>query len=148
MSEDYQKAYRIGFKQYRRALSQGNYPYPPALDDILPQALQGHKVSVGVMEIPLTDVIGTVQRSRRDAFSAEFFPLLQDGSEFADKWSTLCRAQFDEGIRDPIKVYEYLKRFYVLEGNKRVSVSRYVDAASIRADITRILPEQYETTYP
>lgn len=148
MSEDYQKAYRIGSKQYRRALSQGTYPYPPALDDILPQALQGHKVSVGVMEIPLPDVIGTVQRSRQDAFSAEFFPLLQDGSEFADKWSTLCRAQFDEGIRDPIKVYEYLKRFYVLEGNKRVSVSRYVDAVSIRADITRILPDQYETAYP
>lgn len=148
MSEDYQKAYKAGLRRYRRALSQGSYPYPPALDDILPQALQGHKVSVGVMEVPLSDVIGTVQRSRQDAFSTDFYPLLQEGSEFADKWCALCRAQFEEGIRDAIKVYEYLKRFYVLEGNKRVSVSRYVDAPSIRADITRILPEQYETSYP
>ena len=46
----------------------------------------------------------------------------------------------EEGIRDPVVVYEYLQRFYVQEGNKRVSVLRSLDVPTITASITRVLP--------
>jgi basic membrane lipoprotein Med (substrate-binding protein (PBP1-ABC) superfamily) len=49
-----------------------------------------------------------------------------------------------EGIRDPIKVYEYLNWFYVVEGNKRVSVLKYFDAYSIPAVVTRLVPKKDE----
>jgi len=39
-------------------------------------------------------------------------------------------------------VYEYLQRFYVQEGNKRVSVLKYLGATGIYADITRLLPRK------
>ena len=35
MREDYEKAKHLADREYRRALSQGRYPYPPALDDFL-----------------------------------------------------------------------------------------------------------------
>ena len=41
------------------------------------------------------------------------------------KWSDLYDSYKQEGIRDAIKVYEYMNRYYVQEGNKRVSVSHY-----------------------
>ena len=51
-------------------------------------------------------------------------------------------AHMEEGIRDPIKVYEYLNWFYVVEGNKRVSVLKYCDAYSISAVVTRLIPKK------
>ena len=39
MVEDYAKARKMGRKQVREALSAGRYPYPPALDDMLPRSV-------------------------------------------------------------------------------------------------------------
>lgn len=68
-------------------------------------------------------------------------PLLEADTEFAMKWSSLYKAQMDEGFNSPIKVYEYLHKFYVQEGNKRVSVSRFLGMPTIMADVIRIIPK-------
>ncbi|HJD21388.1 MAG TPA: BMP family ABC transporter substrate-binding protein, partial [Candidatus Gemmiger faecigallinarum] len=86
-------------------------------------------------------VVGTKTAGRTAAFSANFMPLLDSNTEFAAKWINLCRAHVDEGIRDPIRCYEYLGRFYVQEGNKRVSVMKAFDAAGILANVIRIVPK-------
>jgi basic membrane protein A len=49
-----------------------------------------------------------------------------------------------EGLRDPIKVYEYLNWFYVVEGNKRVSVLRYLEVDSFPAEVSRLVPKYDE----
>ena len=67
--------------------------------------------------------------------------MLQEESEFAHKWSNLCKAHLEEGIRDPIKAVEYLNHFYVVEGHKRVSVLKYFGAISIPGVVTRLLPK-------
>ena len=41
----------------------------------------------------------------------------------------------------PIRCFEYLGRFYVQEGNKRVSVLKYFNADSITANVTRVMPQ-------
>ena len=69
-------------------------------------------------------------------------PLLGSETEFAYKWSDLHAAQLAEGIRDPIVAYEYMHRFYVMEGNKRVSVLKSLNAAKISAKVTRIIPKK------
>jgi hypothetical protein len=66
-------------------------------------------------------------------------PLIE--TEFKDKWSALCDSHLEEGIRDSIKVYEYLNWFYVVEGNKRVSVLKYFGAYSLSARVTRLIPK-------
>ena len=75
----------------------------------------------------------------------DFLPILPENSEFARKWITLYEAQMEEGIRDPILVYEFMHRFYVQEGNKRVSVMKYLDASRIMARVIRVIPEKQMT---
>ena len=140
MLEDYAKARKLGLKQVERDVAAGRYPYPPALDDILKnQGCQG-EVPVGLTEIDLSLIAGTKTRGRQNMFSSGFYPIAEAGSEFAAKWSDLIDSQRAEGLRDPIVVYEYLQRFYVQEGNKRVSVSRYLGMPTILANITRVTP--------
>ena len=94
------------------------------------------------MEIPLFLVVGTKTKGRQGAFAPDFMPAMEPDSEFASKWEALLQSQYEEGIRDPILVYEYMRRFYVLEGNKRVSVSKYVGGTTILAEVHRILPKR------
>lgn len=95
---------------------------------------------LGVMQIPAEFIVGTKTEGRTNAFSVNFMPLLPESTEFAQKWKILCEAHLEEGIREPIKVYEYMNRYYVEEGNKRVSVLKFFGASSIPAQVTRILP--------
>ena len=140
MSDDYTKARKAGLKAYRRAVTKGKYPYLPALENMVEGADTYPERYLGTKEIPLYMIVGTRTAGRQNAFAENFMPLLEDGTEFAVKWSALYTAQQEEGIRDPIKVYEFMNRFYVQEGNKRVSVMKYAGAYSIYAEITRILP--------
>ena len=140
MIEDYRKACKRGKREVSAALSSGRYPYLPALDDILGSSRGSGEVPVGVREIPIELVVGTKTRGRSNLFSCGFLPIADEDTEFAAKWSRLYDAQTSEGIRDPVVVYEYLQRFYVQEGNKRVSVLRSVGAPTVLASITRVMP--------
>ena len=71
-------------------------------------------------------------------------PILAEDTEFASKWSNLSDSHVEEGIRDPIKAYEYMNRFYVEEGNKRVSVMKFFGVVSILGNVTRIVPKRTE----
>ena len=140
MLEDYRRARKRAQREFSIDVAAGRYPYPPALDDILKgEGCQG-EVPVGTVEIDLSLIAGTRTRGRQNSFSSGFMPLQEPGSEFAIKWSDLIDAQRAEGIREPIAVYEYLQRFYVQEGNKRVSVLRYLGQPTVLARITRAVP--------
>ena len=151
--EQYSRALKLGQKQYKTALLQGRYPYLQVLDEILDESMTGGQVDLGLVEIPTERIIGTKDAGRKTAFSAEFMPLMPLGTEFAGKWIHLCEAHLgDEGIRDYIRCYEYLGRFYVQEGNKRVSVLKSYDAPTITGHVIRILPadsddEEVQTYY-
>ena len=140
MIDEYTAALKAGKKEYKEMQSKGVSPYLPALDDIAPDADVLPHLPLGLMEIPVRLIAGTKTGARKNSFAPGFMPLLGDETEFAAKWSNLYKAQIREGFNDPIKVYEYLHRFYVLEGNKRVSVSRYLDMPTIMAQVTRIMP--------
>ena len=136
----YRDALKLGQKAYRACISKGQYPYLPVLDDILSNDSTVSGVDIGLVSIPAERIVGTKTRGRTNAFAQNFMPLLADNTEFAQKWERLCQSHLEEGIRDPIKVYEYLNRYYVQEGNKRVSVLKFFDAVSIPAQVIRIMP--------
>ena len=135
----YQAALKQGQKEYRSCVHRGRYPYIQSLQQICQSRLS--QVSLGALEIPIYLVVGSTQDARCNSFSPSFLPLLGLETEFALKWTTLCSAQLTEGIHDPIKCYEYLGRFYVEEGNKRVSVLKSLGSATIRAEVIRLMPE-------
>ncbi len=139
--KEYVEAYKLGKKEYRARVSRGEFPYLPVLDEIITQADVKTEQNMGLVQIPLEFVVGTSTFGRTYSFAANFMPILEEESEFALKWSYLAEAQENEGIRDPIKVYEYMNRYYVLEGNKRVSVLKYYNAVSIPAYVTRKIPK-------
>ena len=142
MIDEYIKALRAGEKEYKARIASGEYPYLPALDDICPDSDVLPQRNIGLQEIPIDLIAGTKTRARQNSFAPGFMPLLDSDTEFAAKWSNLYQAQLNEGFNSPIKAYEYLHKFYVQEGNKRVSVSRFLEMPTIMGDVIRILPTQ------
>lgn len=142
---DYEGALRLGQKEYRARVSRGMYPYLQVLDEALRFAETQGEEDLGLVSIPIGHIVGTRTEGRRNSFASNFMPLLGAGSEFAAKWSALSDAHLKEGIREPILAYEYLNRFYVQEGNKRVSVMKYFGAVNIPGVVRRILPKGQDT---
>lgn len=141
---EYQDALKLGKKEYKACVSRGRIPYLPVLDDILSGEEFYTEQSMGLLQIPLEYVVGTSTKGRTYSFAANFMPILNENTEFAIKWANLSDAQVNEGIRDPIIAYEYMNRYYVVEGNKRVSVLKYYKADSILANVTRKIPKYSE----
>lgn len=142
---DYRNALRQGQREYRACVSRGEYPYIQALDELLDHEKLRGESPLGQVEIPMELIAGTKTVGRRSAFARNFMPLLEGESEFSSKWSALSDAHLEEGIRDPIEAYEFMNRFYVLEGNKRVSVLKYFGAATVTGSVIRLLPEPRDT---
>ena len=142
MLDEYIKAQKLAQREYKARSSKGEFPFVPALDDIIPDSNLMKNQELGMIEIPTWLVSGTKTRARQNSFAANFMPLLDPESEFAIKWQNLYNAQLEEGFHSAIKVYEYLHRFYVQEGNKRVSVSRFLDMPTIMANVTRVIPTE------
>lgn len=138
--EEYNKAYRAGKKDYQARMLRGELPTLEVLDDILPPKGSCSEIPLGLVQIPINQIAGTKSDGRSNAFAGNFMPILRNTSEFAFKWASLSLSHLKEGIRDPIKAYEYMNKFYIEEGNKRVSVLKYYDAVSIPGYVTRILP--------
>lgn len=143
--EDYEKAQRLGRKAFQDARNKGRSPYLRVLEEDTAGVDVDSEVSLGVMDIPLDKIVGTNGRSRSLSFARNFMPILPYGTEFSGKWSALCDSHIEEGIKHAIKVYEYMNYFYVVEGNKRVSVMKYFGAASIPGHVTRIIPRRNDT---
>ncbi len=138
----YEQARKLAKASYMENVSAGRSGYLPSLDGILGNAEVASEVNIGIIEVPLKKVVGTYSHSRASAFSANFMPLAPIDSEFSGKWKSLYSAHLTEGIRDYIIAYEYLNWFYVKEGNKRVSILKYFDAASITAEVRRLIPKK------
>ena len=143
---DYEKAYKLGKKEYQQRMWHGEKPTLLVLDDILPSKGSYAEVPLGIVQIPLEQIAGTKTNGRSNAFARNFMPILDQGSEFARKWSSLSTAVEENGLRDPIKAYEYMNKFYVEEGNKRVSVSKFFGGISIPGNVTRLIPKPTEDT--
>lgn len=139
---DYTKAYKLGKKDYQYRMLHGLLPTLEVLDDIIPSKGTFSEVPLGLVQIPIDQIVGTKTGGRSNAFAANFMPILRETSEFASKWAKLSTSHENEGIREPIKAYEYMNKFYVLEGNKRVSVMKYYGVVSVPGMVTRIIPKR------
>ncbi len=138
---DYEKAQKMGLKAFKNAVASGSGEYLPVLDEILEDVDIVGDVNLGLVHIPIDRIVGTSNVGRTYAFANNFMPLLDFKTEFGSKWNNLYESHIEEGIRDPIKVFEYMNKFYVVEGNKRVSVLKYCEAVTVPAYVTRKVPK-------
>ena len=143
--EEYTKALRAGHKEQKELISKALPVHPAVLEELITDSHIDSTVNLGLIEIPADLIVGTKTAGRITAFTPTFLPTLNPESEFANKWMLLCAAHLsEEGIREPIVCYEYLGKFYIQEGNKRVSVLRYFGAPKIPGIVTRLLPKPSE----
>lgn len=138
----YSRARREGLRVYHAAIQANADPYLPVLEDLEPNLSQLSRLSLGILTIPLDRVVGSVSQGRSYAFANGFLPILEGGSEFASKWECLCESVEAEGVNQPITALEYLGYYYVIEGNKRTSVMKFLNATDIEADVTRVYPSK------
>ena len=142
IQDRYVSARRRGMEEVERLEKQDRYPYLRDLDTIIKGSKIVNQISIGLIDVPLRQVVGTYTKMRGNSFSRSYMPLLAPNTEFANKWSNVYRIQQEEGLRDAIKAYEFLNRIYVIEGNKRVSVLKYCGIFSFPATVTRLMPQR------
>lgn len=136
----YIRARQKGLKAYGQAISRNQDPYLPVLEEKVPNLNSLDRVPLGIQTVQLDRVVGSVSRGRSFAFANNFMPILDTNSEFSSKWATLYESVEAEGLRDPAKMLEYMGYYYLIEGNKRISVMKFMDAEYVEADVTRVIP--------
>ena len=140
-TEEYEKALKEGQREHRECILRRINPNPLVLDDMLDPEVSEKWQDVGLVNIPISRIVGTKNAGRTTAFTKSFRPLMEPETEFSRKWIKLCADHLgDTGIQSPIECFEYLGEFFVQEGNKRVSVLRHFGANVIAANIKRVLP--------
>ncbi|MBW9151227.1 BMP family ABC transporter substrate-binding protein [Clostridium estertheticum] len=142
--DEYKKANRLAKAKYSADILRGNSGHISSLDSILKKIDIVAEIPLGLKNIPLKKIVGTYFYTRSRDFANNFLPLASISSEFASKWESVYAYHIKDGIDDPIKIYEYMNEFYVMEGNKRVSILKYVDAYSIDGEVTRLVPKRDE----
>jgi len=142
MKDYYAAALKAGQKQYKESIAAQKSPYLPVLDEMLPVDKLSGGVDIGLVQIPVKWIVGTKTAGRTTSFASNFMPIAEENSEFASKWKRLCESHLQEGIRDPVKAYEYMNRYYIEEGNKRVSVLKFFEAVTIPGQVIRIMPDR------
>ena len=97
--EDYLKAQKAGKREYQLRMLRGQQPTLEVLDDILPQRGSYSEVPLGLVQIPMDQIVGTEDRGAAGHFASNFMPILKDNTEFARKWVALSDSHLEEGIR-------------------------------------------------
>ena len=103
------------------------------------------RVSLGVMDIPTEAIVGVAAPDKRELYSHDFLPLSHPDTDFSTKWCKLYWYYLgNKGIRCPISCYEYMGKFYIQDGIKRVSIAKCHGVPTITASVIRLLPKKTE----
>ena len=142
--EQYRYAHKLAKKSLSRARRRQEPLHPLVLDEIV-NVYDCSTEHLGEIDVPASLIVGTRTAARTISFSYDFLPLMKEKSEFAAKWRAVCAYHLsDTGIAEAPTAYEYLGKFYIEEGNKRVSVLKSYGAPYITLDVTRLMVEKSE----
>ncbi|MDR0294261.1 MAG: hypothetical protein LBH95_08945 [Oscillospiraceae bacterium] len=137
-AEAYHTALKAGLRFVAEQNGSGRSGLLTVLEPLLSECCGD--VPLGLFEVPLKKIRGTYAAGRSNALSGNFMPLLGEKSEFSAKWRSLYVSALVKGIVEPIRVFEYLGYYYVMEGHKRVSVASVLSHYSLLAEASRLLP--------
>ncbi len=145
MDGDYEQARKQGLREYNARQARGENPLLQSLDELVPHLSALTQQKLGLEQIPFSQLGGTSTKGRAPAFAANFMPILEPDSEFAGKWQKLLDSVILHGVEHPVTALEYMNKYYIVEGNKRVSVMLFLGAVSIEAEVTRVVPRREDT---
>jgi hypothetical protein len=96
---------------------------------------EGRRVRLGLREVKLSKIVGSVGRCRD--FDEDFRPLK---AHLEYRWKRVYEALLRGEVLPAVRLLKVSGRYFVEDGNHRVSAARYRDAHAIDADVTEILP--------
>ena len=132
-------------KQQKKDEKQGEGLNPKELNTIVNEDMVADKVELGVMEIPVDQIVGVADDVDKELYASNFMPLSPAKSAYADQWRQLyLEYRKDKAFESPLLCFEYLGKFYVEDGKKRVSVLKNQKTATVRAYVIRIIPTYSE----
>ena len=117
------------------------YPIAPV---VLDRILNGQQIvkqqDLGTLEIPTGLIVGVAEApDAAKLYTTEFLPLAGPESVAASRWREICcRYLHQKDDWRAIRCFEYLGQFYVSEGLEQVSVMKFYDTPTIRAEVVRI----------
>jgi hypothetical protein len=134
--EDFEQAFRKGFwRSVMGWFRQSNNQLLPF--DEVRKVLPIHgQYDVGVQQIPLDKIIGSV--GRYNDFDKAFLPKQR---HTRGRWINIDMANLQDIILPPIEVYKVGEVYFVKDGNHRVSVAREKGQAFIDANVIEIVTD-------
>lgn len=90
--------------------------------------------SLGIQTVELAKIEGSVGRCRD--FDRAFMPVC---SCLGERWRRVDRALRESKQLPPVRLYKLGERYFVEDGNHRVSVSRYQGLPMIEAEVKELL---------
>lgn len=146
--EQYQKAYALANRNLQRDKKLGLSRTPVVLEDILDKSMIANKIDLGITDIPTNLITGIAHQSQAlTLYTRAFLPTSDPDSDYAEHWIGLYHEFVNQGsFCKEIKCVEYLGKFYVIDGLKRVSVARCMESCTISAHVIRIMPVKNDTT--
>ncbi len=146
LQDAYEQAHKSAKQAWNQKVLKGESGYLRDLDSMIQSGDIAAEFPLGMVEIPINKIVGTYTHARSVSFADNYMPIMNIKTEFATKWMFLYGHHIERGIADPIKVYEYLNRFFVIEGNKRVSVLKFVEGTTINGQVIRLIPKRDTTS--
>jgi hypothetical protein len=106
----------------------------PTLDDLRGSLPVSERRALGLRTIPLQQIVGS--EGRASDFDRRFQPR---AAHLAERWSRVAQAMSQGVALPPIVVYKLGERYFVSDGNHRVSVARHRGQDQISAYVTELL---------
>lgn len=132
-TEDFSRAYRRGFWRRMSAWVSGKSNDLLAYDEVRRQLPFLGQRDIGLQEIPVDKIVGSVGRYRD--FDRAFLPTQKVTS---GRWISVSKARYQDVELPPIEVYKIGDVYFVKDGNHRVSVARERNQLFIDAYVTEI----------
>ncbi len=87
--------------------------------------------------VEIDRIVGSVGRC--SAFNSRFLPVCSCSKE---RWTRVGRALREGKLLPPVELYKVGERYFVYDGNHRLSVARYHGVAAVDALVTDLLPNR------
>lgn len=94
-----------------------------------------NSVYLGIKEVPLAKIVGSVEKF--EDFDNNFVP---KNNIVKERWKNIYRAYMNDEMLPTVHLYKIKDSYYVYDGNHRVSVAKYLNFASIEAEVEEFLP--------
>jgi hypothetical protein len=143
LEEIYKKAYRSARKSSKKAKKKGDNPNIPSLTRFIDSILTVGDI-YRIREVPISRILGTVDSLRSVAFSPEYYPLFKLNTSFSESWQEIYSQISQDKQNEPLLAFEIFNWYFICDGNKRTSVSKYMNKPSLILRTSTISPSIIE----